>query len=179
MGGDFPVTAVPLHDAPSVEACLAELLDNLGIATAHFAGRGSADLKGFLSQYPGRVGSLTVLCPAVLDTRTLARLGERLLVVTGDRGPGARRVQAGLSELPQGTAVVLDDYAGLTWSDIAAERGDSIAAAVQEFLSRRDPVPMAGLPEHEGEIAGISYRVRGAGAPLVLLPLDLSPGQWK
>jgi len=38
---------------------------------------------------------------------------------------------------------------------------------------------MTGLPEQEGEIAGISYRVRGAGAPLVLLPLDLSPGQWE
>ena len=36
-----------------------------------------------------------------------------------------------------------------------------------------------GIAEQEGEIAGISYRVRGAGAPLVLLPLDLSPGQWE
>ena len=156
-----------------------ELLDRLGLAAAHFAGRGSADLKGFLSQYPERVASLTVLCPAVLDTRTLAPLGERLLVVTGDRGPGARRVRAGLPELPQATAVVLDDYAGLTWSDIAAERGDGIAAAMREFLSRREALPPVRLPEQEGEIAGISYRVRGAGAPLVLLPLDLSPGQWE
>jgi ubiquinone/menaquinone biosynthesis C-methylase UbiE len=39
--------------------------------------------------------------------------------------------------------------------------------------------PAAGLPEQEGEIAGISYRVRGAGPLLVLLPLDLSPGQWE
>ncbi len=31
----------------------------------------------------------------------------------------------------------------------------------------------------EGEVAGISYRVRGEGVPLVLLPLDLSPGQWE
>src|SRR5690242_19142452 len=100
------------------------------MATAHFAGRGSADLQGFLSQYPKRVASLAVLCAAVLDTRTLALLCERLLVVTGDGGPGARRVQAGLSELPQATAVVLDDYAGLTWSNIAAERGDSIVAAM-------------------------------------------------
>ena len=115
----------------------------------------------------------------MLDTRTLALLGERLLVVTGDRGPGARRVRAGLPELPQGTAVVLDDYAGLTWSDLAAERGDRIAAAMREFLSRRDALPLGGLPAQEGEIAGISYRVRGAGAPLVLLPLDLSPGQWE
>jgi Methyltransferase domain len=169
------VTAAQHDNALSV----AELLDQLGIPAAHFACRGSADLKVFLSQNPERVASLTVLCPAVLDTRTLALMAERLLVVTGDRGPGARRVQAGLPELPKATAVVLDDYAGLTWSDIAAERGDSIAAAMQEFLAHRDALPLADLPEREGEIAGISYRVRGAGAPLVLLPLDLSPGQWE
>ena len=155
---------------------MAALLDRLRIATAHFAGRGSADLKGFLSRFPERVASLTVLCPAVLDTRTLAVLGERLLVVSGDRGPGARRAQAGLPELTRATAVVLDDYAGQTWSDIATERGDSIATAMREFLSRRDPLSPGNLSEQEGAIAGISYRVRGAGAPLALLPLDLSPG---
>lgn len=118
----------------------------------------------------------------MLDTRTLAPLAGRLLVVTGDRGPGARRVRAGLAELPQAAAVVLDDYAGLTWSDIAAERGDSIGAAMREFLVRLDShraLPAASLPEQEGEIAGISFRRRGAGPPLVLLPLDLSPGQWE
>jgi SAM-dependent methyltransferase len=179
LGGDCQVTVAQHDNALSVEACLAELLDQLAIPAAHFAGRGSADLKGLLSQHPERVASLAVLCPAVLDTRTLALLGERLLVVTGDRGPGARRVQAALPELPRATAVVLDDYAGLTWSDIAAERGDSIAAAMQEFLAHRDALPLGGLPEQESEIAGISYRLRGAGAPLVLLPLDLSPGQWE
>jgi SAM-dependent methyltransferase len=35
------------------------------------------------------------------------------------------------------------------------------------------------LPEQEGEFAGISYRIRGAGPPLVLLPLDLAPSQWE
>ncbi len=44
---------------------------------------------------------------------------------------------------------------------------------------QRDALPAAGLPEQEGEVAGISFRVRGAGPPLVLLPLDLSPGQWE
>ncbi len=102
--------------------------------------------------------------------------------MTGDRGAGAQRVRAGLAELPHATAVVLEDYAGLTWADIAAERGDSIGAAIQEFLARPElprVQPVGGLPEQEGEIAGISYRVRGAGPPLVLLPLDLSPGQWE
>jgi SAM-dependent methyltransferase len=168
----------PGEDGP-VEACLTALLDHLGVAGAHLAGRGSGDLQGFIARQPQRIASLTLLCPAVLDTRTLTPLASRLLVVTGDRGPGARRVQAALPDLPQARAVVLDDYAGLTWADIAAERGDSIGAAMQEFLARRDPLPAAELPEQEGEIAAISYRVRGAGPPLVLLPLDLSPGQWE
>src|SRR5206468_2818353 len=107
---------------------------------------------------------------------SLAPMGGRLLVVNGNRGPGARRVQAGLSELPQATTAMLDDYTGHTWTDIAAERGDSIGVAMQEFLARPGLPrvrPAAGLPEQEGEIAGISYRVRGVGPPLVLLPLDL------
>jgi ubiquinone/menaquinone biosynthesis C-methylase UbiE len=162
-----------------VASYLAELLDRLGIAAAHFAGRGTADLRGLLSQHPECVASLTILCPAVLDTPTLTPLGERLLVVTGDRGPGPRRVRAGLPDLPAANAVVLEDYAGLTWADIAAERGDSIIAAMREFLSQRNALPSARPAEQEGEIAGISYRVRGTGAPLALLPLDLSPGQWE
>jgi hypothetical protein len=132
---------------PEVGPRLVELLDRCGIAAAHFASRGTADLKGLLSQQPERVASLTVLCPAVLDTRTLARIGERLLIVTGDRGPGARRVQAGLPDLPRATAVVLDDYAGLTWSDIAAERGDGIVAAIRGFLSHHSVRTIGPLGE--------------------------------
>ena len=98
-----------------VETGLVELLDQLGIARAHFAGRGSADLKGFASNHPERIASLTLLCPAVLDTRALKPLAERMLIVTGDHGPGPQRVRAALSELPQATAVVLNDYAGHTW----------------------------------------------------------------
>jgi pimeloyl-ACP methyl ester carboxylesterase len=115
-------TARTPEEVRPVESCLAELLDHLGIASAHFAGRGSADLRGFASTHPERIASLTLLCPAVLDTRTLAPVAGRLLVVTGDHGPGARRVRAGLFDLPEATAVVLDDYAGPTWADIAAER---------------------------------------------------------
>jgi ubiquinone/menaquinone biosynthesis C-methylase UbiE len=50
------------------------------------------------------------------------------------------------------------------------------------FLAQKAPpggektVPPA---EEQGEIAGISYRIRGSGAPLVLLPLFLSPSQWE
>jgi SAM-dependent methyltransferase len=177
-GTVIAATNRPGEDRP-IEACLAELFDHLGIESAHFAGRGSADLQGFASRHPERIASLTLLCPAVLDTATLAPLARRLLVVAGDHGPGARRVQAGLAELPEAKRVVLDDYAGHTWADLAAERGDKIGAAIEQFIAGRDQLPASRVPDDEGEIAGISYRVRGAGAPLVLLPLDLSPGQWE
>ena len=143
-------TGQKFQSNPEVGSSLVEVLDRLGITVAHFACRGTADLKGLLSQQSERVASLTVLCPAVLDTPTLAPLGERLLVVTGDHGPGARRVQAGLPDLPRATPVVLDDYAGLTWSDIAAERGDGIFAAIRGFLSRRSAPPSVWLPRANG-----------------------------
>ena len=78
------------EDRP-VETRLAELLDHLGIAHAHFAGRSSADLQGFASRHPERMASLTLLCPTVLDTCTLAPLAARLLVVTGDQAIGRSR----------------------------------------------------------------------------------------
>jgi hypothetical protein len=99
--------------------------------------------------------------------------------VTGDHGLGARRVRAVLPDLPEATVVMLDDYAGLTWADLAADRGERIDAAMRELHRRCGALPAAGLREQEGDIAGISFRVRGAGPPLVLLPLDLSPGQWE
>src|ERR1700693_4293692 len=79
--------ATPDRGRP-VEACLTELLDHLGIASAHFAGRSSADLQGFASGHSERMASLTLLCPAVLDTRALAPLAARVLVVDRRPRPG-------------------------------------------------------------------------------------------
>ena len=166
-------------EAPPVEVCLTQLLDHLGIPRAHFAGRSLADLQDFIVKHPERIASMTLVCPTVLNPRSLAPLGARLLVVTGDHGLAARRVRAALPDLPEARAVVLDDYAGLTWADLAADQGERIDVAMREFLRHRDALPAAGLREQEGEIAGISFLVRGAGPPLVLLPLDLSPGQWE
>jgi SAM-dependent methyltransferase len=121
------------------------------------------------------------LCPAALDHAALQPLSSRLLVVTGDEGPGARRVHAVLPDLPRAETAVLRGYAGLTWSDLAAERGDEILDAMQDFLSRQVANPSPTAPTTtapEGEIAGITYRIQGAGPPLVLFPLELSPGQW-
>src|SRR5262249_32527922 len=171
-------TTAPIHDPP-VEACLAQLLDHIGIPGAHFAGRSLADVQDFIAKYPERIASLTLVCPTVLNPRSLVPLGAKLMVVTGDHGLGARRVQAVLPDLPEATAGGLNDYAGLTWAAFAAHRTDHMYAALREFHQRGDACPAAGLREQEGEIAGISFRIRGSGPPLVLLPLDLSPGQWE
>jgi SAM-dependent methyltransferase len=55
----------------------------------------------------------------------------------------------------------------LSYRDLMVSKGGGRCGAL----------PAVGLREQEGEIAGISFRVRGAGPALVLLPLDLSPGQ--
>jgi hypothetical protein len=103
-------------------------------------------------------------------------LSSRLLVVTGDQGPGARRVHAVLPDLPRAETAVLRGYAGLTWSDLAAERGDEILDAMQDFLSRHDANPSKRPADRpEGEIAGISIH-SGTGPPLVLLLLNCRRG---
>ena len=145
----------------SVETSLTALLDDLGIVSAHFAGRGSADLKSFASIHPQRIASLTLVCPVVLDTATLAPLAGLLLVVTGDHGPGPRRVQARVPELPQASVVMLNDYPGHTWPDIAAERGDSIGAAMKQFLRRQNTLPVASLPERKAKLPASPFGCAG------------------
>jgi len=56
-----------------------------------------------------------------------------------------------------------------------ADRAGEVVPALLRFLDAH-PVPPASLPEGEGEAGGITYRIRGSGPPLVLMPLDLAPG---
>jgi ubiquinone/menaquinone biosynthesis C-methylase UbiE len=53
---------------------------------------------------------------------------------------------------------------------------------VLDFLSQKgqDPGTAAvSLAEGEGAHAGLFYRIRGAGFPIVLLPLAIAPSQWE
>jgi SAM-dependent methyltransferase len=87
-----------------------------------------------------------------------------------------------LANLPNATSHILRGYEYLPWSDVAAERGAEIGPAMLDFFGRIDrghPLAVMTLPEQQGEVAGISYRIRGAGPPLVLMPLDLAPAQWE
>jgi hypothetical protein len=124
---------------------------------------------------------LTLVCPIALDMRPYAGLAGRTLVISGDRGAATERVATTLQSVQGIASVKLADYEALMWSDLAAERGTEIARAMHEFLQSVDgPPPSEAVrpPESEGEAAGISYRIRGAGPPLVLMPLELAPSQW-
>jgi hypothetical protein len=113
----------------------------------------------------------------MLDTAPLAGLASRILIVAGDRGSLADGAAKFANSLPSVSAHVLRGYEWLPWSDVIADRGAEIGAAMLDFLDRH-PLPAVRLSELEGEVAGITYRIRGGGPPFVLMPLSLAPSQW-
>ena len=165
-----------------VEELLAQLLSHLGLDQAHFAARLDNDWTGLVAKRPELVTSLTLVCPQNMDSTALRPLASRLLAINDDR-PTGRKVTEAIVHLPDATLVTLDDYAGFVWADIVADRLDDIGTAMLDFLTRMDaeqathsPVT---LPEGVGDLAGLSYHIRGVGPPLVLLPLTLAPSQWE
>ena len=167
----------------SVEECVVELFDHLGIEQAHVAAgrlvRG--DWHGLAIKHPERIASLTLISPQMLDPGELAGLAARMLAVAGDKGPTAEGTAKLLTDLPNATSHILRSYEYLPWSDLASERGAEIGTAMLDFLDsfRLGKSITATLPDQQGEVAGISYRIRGVGPLLVLMPLDLAPAQWE
>src|SRR5216683_2668743 len=166
----------------SVEAALIALFQHLGINQAHIVvgQMVSTDWLSFTARHPERIASLTLVSPRLRPQ--LRAMAARLLVVTGDQGVPAERARQLLATVPEATLRTLADYTCLPWSDVAADRSAEIVTAMLDFLNRMGrghSIAALALPEQEGEFAGISYRVRGAGPPLVLMPLDLAPSQWE
>jgi SAM-dependent methyltransferase len=166
--------------ARPVEACLTDLFQHLGIGAAHIvAGRlGVTDWQGLATRHADRVASLTLINPPILDAGQIRSLASRALAVTGDSGPTAEGASKLLADLPEVALHVLRGLECHPWSDVIADRGSEVGSAILGFLDRH-PIPAVSLPEREGEAAEISYRIRGAGPPLVLMPLDLAPSQWE
>ena len=166
-----------------VEERLWQLLQHLGIERAHFAARGGGDWGGLAAKHPDCIASLSLICPRGMDPSPLSALAPRLLVLAGDQGRPDALVQQVVGNLQGATLITLRDYVSPTiYADVVADRSTDIGAAMLDFLARMDQRHEArtvSLPEGEGEVAGISYRIRGAGPPLVLLPLSAAPSQWE
>ena len=166
--------------ARPIEDCLLDLFRHLGIEQAHIVAGGPPPLKDWqnlATLHPERVASLTLISPPNVDSAPLAGLASRMLAVAGDQGQHARGAAELSASLSSVSAHILRGYEWHPWSDIIADRGVEIGTAMLDFLNRH-PIPAVTLTESEGEVAGITYRIRGIGAPLVLLPLSLAPSQW-
>ena len=164
-----------------IEERILQLLQSLGIDHAHFAARTPGDWAGLATRSPQLFDSLTLVGPGTFAPDFVRQLASRLLVFTGDQEASAARVRHVVESLPNARLVAFRDYALLGWNDVIAEHRDAIGTAMLPFLAEHTPPGTAKTVPHEqqGEIAGITYRVKGEGPPLVLLPLFLAPSQWE
>ena len=159
---------------------LVHVLDHLDIERAHFAASMLADVIDIARTHPERMASLTLVCPPRLDP-SLRALGPRLRVIAGDQGSTAAMVHNSMASLQEATVVWLRDYFSPPWADVVADCTEQVETAIVESLSseqEKNSRNVHGDVDVRGEIAGITYHLRGAGTPLVLLPLSLAPSQW-
>jgi ubiquinone/menaquinone biosynthesis C-methylase UbiE len=169
------LTTVALKDR------LIQLFRQLDIESAHFAACMPRDWEGLLAHNPEFVASLILICPMGINLQALGSTPPRLLVVTGDQGRAAMDAQRDIKKIPGARAFCLRDYFSPPWADPAADRRQEIEKAMIDFIDsvdRRATNKPVEYREGSGEIAEITYSVRGAGKPLILMPLALSPSQW-
>jgi len=168
-----------LETDPAIETRLLNVLQHFGLAKAHVAARDLRDWQGLATSHADRLASLTLICPPAVVPQALAPVADRSLIVTGDQGQTAEHVQRVIAAFPSISRIALPDYQPSPYTDLVHERADDIGGPMLDFLSRVDEtLPSVLLPEGEGEIDGIMYHIRGAGPPLLLLPLSVAPSQW-
>ncbi len=169
------------EDRP-LEDRLSELFRDLGLARAHMAARQITDWQGLVERQRDLFASLTLVCPFGFDPGLARNLASRLLVIGGDTGAACEKLAGTLAGIDGASFQPLPGCTGQAWDDTAAGWRDEVGAAMLDFLAVRDgarEVAPRGLPEGDGEVAGITYRIRGSGPPLVLFPLMLAPSQWE
>jgi len=162
----------------TLDARFAQLLDHLGLERVHLAAGYVLDAVTLVRAMPERIGSLTLLSPTRFFVEPFRPLEERILFISGDRGPGADVVPGLLEDLPRARSLRLSDQVDAAWSDTVADRHDEVLNGLVEFLGSFSSLPQVHVGSTDGEVAGITYRVVGSGPPLVLLPVSLARSQW-
>lgn len=172
------------QDALSPTDRLIRLWDHLGLGAAHVATPMPGDLAGLAQHHPARVAGVVLCVPSRLDPLPFADIAPRVLMIGAERGPSAEATARAAAVLPSAGRVVLAGYeAPGSWADAVADRSDSIATSVIGFLDRLAAAgSIADTPRavgEEGRHAGITWRMRGEGPALILLPFYLAPSQWE
>jgi len=165
-----------------IEERLNNLMRHLGIERAHFAACMPRDWEGLAEHRRELIVSLTLICPMGINRQALGDKPIPTLVVAGDRGRAALAAHEDAAKISGSSDVKLASYFSPSWADAVADRRVEIGNAMGEFIRRHDgAAPLAPFPSDKatGEVAEISYRIHGAGAPLILMPLALAPSQWQ
>jgi len=158
---------------------LVALMDHLGLGTAHFGTPIPRDISGMAAEYPERLGGIVLCVPSRLDPAPFANIADRVLMISGERGPAAEATVRAAARLPAAERSVLAGYdAPGSWSDAVAERTQEIAERVIAFLGGHHADEPGAAEPKVGIHAGISYQVEGSGPALILLPFFLAPSQW-
>jgi SAM-dependent methyltransferase len=165
----------------AVEERLAALLTHLGIQRVHVAAGFVPNAATLAMNRPEIVASVTLICPFRMPREPFMPAGVPLLMVYGINSLTSlfRELAA---RFPDTRTFELQDYDGAAWSDVMADRGADIAPTLFGFLSEAEQqiaIQPADIPEADGEVAGITYQIRGSGPPVLLLPLSLARSQWE
>ena len=160
-----------------------ELFRHLNLTRAHVAShQWPGDWQGLAGDRPALLASLTLAGGLPPDPSSLEGLRAPLFVFCGDAGSPETEINQTLAACSEASSLFLTGYSRQLWDDIVADRVDDIAPAFEAFLQRVEqkcPVPVASCKEGEGTHAGLRYKVRGSGPPLVLFPLGLAKSQWE
>ena len=168
------------HNMPrTLEQRFDAFLDRLGLQRVHLASGYAPDAITLMRALPERLLSVTLVSPTRFYPGPFQALGDRVLLIGGDRGPGAGTLPALLRDLPRAQSLRLVGQVDAAWSDTVADRADEIAGTMQTFLTSMPDADPVGLEPSESEIDGITYRVTGSGPPLVMLPVGLARSQWE
>lgn len=162
---------------PSPTERLLQLWDHLGIGTAHVATQMPADIAGLAATSPSRLGGVVLCVPNRLDPAPFGAVGDRVLMICGERGLTVDATAHAKERLPGARRIVLAGYDAPGWADVVADRTDDIAGEMIGFLDTLKATPPVST-SREGTHAGVSYRIEGSGPALVLLPFFLAPSQW-
>jgi SAM-dependent methyltransferase len=159
------------------------VLDQLGLEQVHVGACMSGDWGELISKCQDRVRSLTLVAPHLNKGSPdgLDAFRTPVLVVTGDQGAPAQRARDLARRFSQGALHEIRDYSSLIWADTVADHVAEVTEAIGGFLAQVEHaggLPVCTIPEGDGEIAEIHYRIEGQGPPLLLLPLSLAPSQW-
>ena len=162
---------------------LTALLDHLGLARAHFAAQMPGDLADLARDFPERIAGLVLCVPTRLDPAPFAKVAARLLLISDEHGMSFGVTARAAERLAGARREVLAGYDAPGWADVVADRGQEIDQILSEHLSSvgvevAGTVRPSAAPAHEGQHAGITYCIEGAGPALILLPFFLAPSQW-